>query len=530
MPNEPILPTSIRVAASPGETTNQDFVVQARLPSGSLIATVIGDGTVFRLREFVAYKMVRERLSDEEFMELPPNLRNEAHRWSVTFDEVARAGSGTPLSVSPELHVHGIIDFFAPAAAAPGTYTATLVVDGLQPSRVEIPLLFAVGGIGVEFLVNPIVAYQNSWMPLPVRVTLPGAPDTDLTLAVTHGYAEVPPTQIRVPSGGSATVTLQLLVLDNAPLGPLSTLLTVTGHTSQGNYVPFVVMVRPPVHPPELDHSHAIQRIHQHYLNSGGRTGPLGYPTSEVLFAGNTATRRYRGGTVKATMGDGPLGVITQGLVTQQARITFVGFKCISESNELSAHDEPYFVITVDNADGLPKTQKFGPYENIDAGTEVGIGATLIQDFSPNPMSVRVQAYENDSGDPDQTARNIQDKMVEMAQAAQSVAAQSGADAADGPGVGPSAAAGGVAGFLAGPLGALLASGVVSLLGLGDDWIGQSLVLVFAYPDEAHTPDRIDRFQGQEYNKVVDIDGGDEGHHQLYFWIEVREQDPPHRI
>src|SRR5262249_23107494 len=132
-------------------------------------------------------------------------------------------------------------------------------------------------------------------------------------------------------------------------------------------------------------------------------------------------------------------------------------------TDELSSSDEPYFLITLDNTTGVPTTRKFGPFENTDTGTERGVGEFLATALSPTPLAIRWSAYENDEGDPDEPARNLQAKMVELAQQAQSAAAASGADAADGPGIGPTAAAG-AAGLLAGPLGSLLAVGIVQAL------------------------------------------------------------------
>jgi hypothetical protein len=268
-------------------------------------------------------------------------------------------------------------------------------------------------------------------------------------------------------------------------------------------------------------------RIHEDYLRTGGHTGPLGFPTSSVQFAGTTAIRNYRGGEVHATANqDGPLGVVTQALKRRHTSIRFLGFRCLALSNELSANDEPYFVIAVDNGNGVPLTKKFGPFENVDQGTEIGVGELLVSDVSPDPLAIRVMAYENDEGDPDETAREIQEKMVEIAQATQAaLGATDAASAADGPGLGPSAAAGAV-GIVAGPLGSLLAVGIVAAFGLGDDFIGQGVSLAFIRPENVGTPPEIGKFQGNSFNAQVDVAGDGEGHHQLFFDIHVFETDP----
>ncbi|MDB5312774.1 MAG: hypothetical protein JWO38_6976 [Gemmataceae bacterium] len=349
MSNEAVLPSSIRIAARPGEIINQDFVVQAPLPNGSLTATVLGDNSIFRLREFIAIRMVRERLSDEEWMQLPPALRDEAHRWSVTFEEVARADSGTPLPVSPGLHVTGIIDFFPPAGAAPNSYRATLAVDGLRSSRVEVPLLFVVGDIKVEFPAGPIVIHQNHWTPIPVRITLTGAPDTDLTLAVTHGYLEAPSTPVRVLSGYSANATLNMRV-DGAPIGPLASNLTITGHSQKLNFVQFTAEVKPPLPPPLTREarlglaSTEIRAFHEAALGILVVGSPVG-PTREV--ANGAYEQRYEFGSILKPL-NGPPVYATRYVVT----IDIAAIKCFG-TDDPSGTDEPYIVVAVYGIDPL---------------------------------------------------------------------------------------------------------------------------------------------------------------------------------
>ncbi len=528
MPIDPILPPQIRISAAPGETITQDFVVQSRLPRGALIATVEGDASIIRLREFVAYRKVRYRVPDDEFVLLPPHLQDEAHRWEIRFEVASRAGDGEPLSVSPGDHVTGILEFIAPSGVAPNHYRATLIVSGGRRAPVEVPVLFVVGEIRIESA-RPIELHQNLWTPVQFNIALTGAPETDITIAVTGGYLDAPATRVRVPAGRSATATLAMHVSDNVPLGPLASMLTITGHSQKLNFVPITVQVKRPLPPPPtLDRPAAVQKIHQEYMRSGGAAGRLGFPTTKVQFNDNTATRFYRGGRIEARLADGPIGVVTQAITTHKAVVTLLGIRCIKESDhdQLSDTDEPYFVVGIDNARGEPIVQKLGPFENTETGTEIGSGAMIIIDnLSPNPLSIRVAAFEKDEGDPDETARKLQEKMVELARAAQSIAGASGAEAADGPGVGPTATAGAV-GALAGPLGSLLAVGIVQLLGLGDDYIGQDSQVLYAKPElVGQDPPRLGSYRGQDYNVMLDIDGRGEGHYQLFFAVDGRTID-----
>ncbi len=526
MSKELVLPPNIRIAAKPGESVQQSFVVPS-LPSGNLTAHVIGDSSVFRLNELIAYEMVRYRLSDDEFEQLPPSLQDEDHRFYVVFEEVARAGAGTPLPVWPGLHVEGIISFYPPVWAPPSSFSATLAIDGLRPTRVEIPLLLVVGDIKVEFPSGPVVIHQNQWTPIPVRITLPGAPDTDLTLAVTHGYLNVPPTRVRVPTGRSVVATLNMHVTDNAPVGSLATSFTITGHSQKWNFVPFTAQIKPPLPPPPtFDQPLVIRKIHGEYLRAGGPAGRLGYPTSKVQFNGDTAVRFYRGGRVEAKLSDAKIGVVTQAYVTHKAVVTLLGFKCVRESSRDggSDQDEPYFVVSIDNGRGSPIVQKFGPFPKTNENTVSGSGALMIIDnLTPNPMSILVAAYEYDHGDPDETAKKLQEKLVELSKSGQSAAAAAMADAADGPGIGPTAVAGAIGAVFAGPWGALLTGAIVEVFGLGDDFIGQGSQTLFARPElVGKEPDKLGSFMGQDYNVIIDIDGGEEGHYQLYFDVDGR--------
>lgn len=268
------------------------------------------------------------------------------------------------------------------------------------------------------------------------------------------------------------------------------------------------------------------QLIHEHYLAQGGRLGPLGFPVTEVRVSGPTATRDYRGGTIHV-LDNGT----TQGFSTREADITFVGFRCKRESAEdqLSDTDEPYFIITVDQFDGRPVTRTF-PFENIETGSQIGVGARLISRVAPNPTSIRVLAFERDEGDPEETAAELQQTLVEISNQVASVAGASGAAAASGPGVGVGAAAATGGGVLAGPIGALAAAGIVSALDLGDDHIGENVSMQFNRPEQAKTPGRLGDFQGNPFNAKIEINGGEEGEYELFFDVHVRELPEPKTV
>jgi hypothetical protein len=207
-----------------------------------------------------------------------------------------------------------------------------------------------------------------------------------------------------------------------------------------------------------------------------------------------------------------------KGRVTEQVRFTFLSFRCTKESDhdQLSSSDEPYFIIAMDQFDGDPAVEIFS-FENIVTNPEVGVGAGLLQGVPPNPTAIRVIAYERDEGDPEETAAELQETLVELSNEVSKIASASGADAASGPGVGFGAAASTVAGIVAGPIGAAVAAGVVSVLDLRDGFIGQDVKMVFNRPEETETPRVLDKFRGNPFNAKIELNNVTEGSYEFFF-------------
>jgi len=163
----------------------------------------------------------------------------------------------------------------------------------------------------------------------------------------------------------------------------------------------------------------------------------------------------------------------------------------------------------------------FGPFENVDNGTEIGVGSIVLANVAPNPTAILAVAFENDEGDPDQTLGKIREKAAQGVQQLQSVIASSAASSPDGPGISPAEAASSVAGMITGPFKELLPAGVVSLLGLDDDYIGQDVALVLQRPEEVGTKPPIGEFRGKPFNEKIEIGVGDEGSYALFFDVFV---------
>lgn len=239
-----VSPTTIRRAAIPGETAIQNFTVNL-VPNGTIVATLDGGSPFIRFQAITASEQVRVRLTDEEFALLPAALQNEAHRFSIESEVVGRAQSGESLPVKPGFHVEGAIEFVAPADAAPNSVTATLIVETSTGHRIDIPIVFVIGDLQVEFLDNPVVAFRGQEVQLTVRLTQSaGAPPTDLTLDSVEPFMRVFPQIVSVPGGGSATAVVSLFTDAVTPLGPRSTNLRVDGFSGLATNFPFDVTVK----------------------------------------------------------------------------------------------------------------------------------------------------------------------------------------------------------------------------------------------------------------------------------------------
>jgi hypothetical protein len=390
-----------------------------------------------------------------------------------------------------------------------------------------MPVTFITAGVRLEFLQNPVVARRGQSVSTPVRVSLPGAPATDLIVEISHGFAEIPPTPIHVPAGGSATTNLTVRTAPQTPIGNLTSTVWIKGHSQNLHTQPVNIQVLQPLQTPQVDKQKVIDRIHEAYQNMGGPAGPLGMPTSEVKHSGNTAKRSYRGGEIRALVeaiadlqGEAQTRVQTQAFAIPGLRITFIGFRCTLHSTGLG-DDEPYFIISISNGDNQTRVEKFGPFENVENGTEIGIGSTLLAGGAPNPTAILAVAYENDEGDPNRTANNIRQKAAQGVQQVQSTIASSAASSADGPGISDAAAASVVAGIIIGPFRDILPASVVSLLGLDDDYVGQDVALALQRPEEVRTKPPLGTFRGKPFNERIEINGVGEGRYELFFDLFV---------
>jgi hypothetical protein len=179
--------------------------------------------------------------------------------------------------------------------------------------------------------------------------------------------------------------------------------------------------------------------------------------------------------------------------------------------------------VSVDTKMGDPSTRTF-KYEEIEENQDTGDSFTITLQATPDPLSITVVAFENDLGDPDETAKEVQAQLVKLSKEAAAVA---GAieGSADGPAAGAIGTAGGA---LGGAWGAVLALLVVEIFGLGDDYVAQNATKLFLDGTMPTTPPNLGTFLDSPYNAKVRVENKDgEGKYELYFHVLVRDNPVP---
>jgi hypothetical protein len=261
-------------------------------------------------------------------------------------------------------------------------------------------------------------------------------------------------------------------------------------------------------------------KIRELYLNSGAHRGLLGFPLSNVEFDSQKAEQRFAGGKIEF------LDVTPKGVATTSVRVRFVGFHCNRESDhdQLSDTDEPYFIIGVAGSN-RSNTMRFGPYENVETGTDRFEAAMLADPTSASPIVIvppiviGVVAIENDSGTPEEAEEKVRNviKAIEekFDQAAATVGPAFGVETG-GSHVLPEWARDILIGWVP--------EGIAAVFGLGDDHIGSVPFVMFDFNpglEKWTTPPRIGLHGQNPYNTEILVDGGSEGSYTLRFQVEI---------
>ncbi|MEV0032154.1 hypothetical protein [Nocardia sp. NPDC050793] len=274
------------------------------------------------------------------------------------------------------------------------------------------------------------------------------------------------------------------------------------------------VMRRTAVPLPSVAKQLQIASIGSFYLRSGGVTGSLGLPLKNVQFAGDgSGNRHFAGGRVQFLRNS------PRKIEQINVRVRFVGFHTHGESNELSASDEPYFIIGVAATNGS-KTVRFGPYENVDKDEDRS-EATLVCDVSDGltpPIVLAVIGMENDEGDPEEAEKKVRDIMNSVVSKVEEAAGAIGAFSGE---------------HFVIPEGwrdVLIgwgAEAVAAILGLGDDLIDKAHRVLFDFDpelDEWKKLPKLGDHLGNPFNVTLRVKQENEGDHTLFFNVDLFRQ------
>jgi hypothetical protein len=231
-----ITPLAIRRIAEPGQTITQQFTMQD-VSSGMVSATIEGD-PIFRIRQIFGTRLGEpEQLSDEELDQLPRHVREDLEKNGFRPTIEFTSGPGQPLAVDMGNNVRGVIECAIPAEQPAGTLQANVNVIHSGVGTVTIPFTLSIGGAVVEPLVRPVVARRGQAVKFPVQINLPpGTPAVDVRLEYNHEHVRIETQVVHVEAGGSATVQLNLVTDQDAPLITLPSQAMFIGGVGTGGF------------------------------------------------------------------------------------------------------------------------------------------------------------------------------------------------------------------------------------------------------------------------------------------------------
>jgi hypothetical protein len=218
--------------------------------------------------------------------------------------------------------------------------------------------------------------------------------------------------------------------------------------------------------------------------------------------------------------------------------VEYVGIRC-DEPNEQgfgSDGDEPYVIFTVvslnpsyTGEDELVAVHKIGPLSGVREGDVIGDTQSMSEGIvAGTGLKIKIGVYESDEGDSDDVREEIEAKIKEYAgKAVSALTAAYGAGDAE---------ATNLAGSELVTWGArILSLGIVELLGLGDDPIGENaadipLSKIREYDNDAGFQASLTRTtEGLLYNYKLPV-SSDEGEYSVYFRVRSRKIGPIEKL
>ncbi|MBK9941004.1 MAG: hypothetical protein IPP13_05200 [Kouleothrix sp.] len=257
-----------------------------------------------------------------------------------------------------------------------------------------------------------------------------------------------------------------------------------------------------------------IAAIRSLYRQAGAYRSGLGFPLSEVRFLNNAGEQRFAGGHIQF------LDLAPKAMQTTAIRVRYVGFHCSQESahDQVSAHDEPYFIIGIAGSNGS-NTIRVGPYEEVDSGTDRFEAILLADPFEglgiTPPIVLAAVGLEHDYGTPEEAEAKVRDAIKAMEQKLEQALAAFLGTPVDNH-VLPEWARDILIGWAP--------EAAAAILGLGDDQIGKVAKVLFDFDpglDKWHAPEVIGQHGENDYNERIPMNGGNEGEYELRFLVDI---------
>lgn len=178
-----------------------------------------------------SYQSIRRAYTEEEILELPPfppSVRQNA-RIRGYLEDVETASSDGSGQISVGANQRLIVMIRLTTDLPNGEASARLVIAGSGIGSVTVPLYTLIGDLSVELPSGAVQVRQGETMALPARARSLAGPATQLRLALTdHNHWSVPLHVQPLSSGATASFSLQVQAVADAPLGTWPASLSIT--------------------------------------------------------------------------------------------------------------------------------------------------------------------------------------------------------------------------------------------------------------------------------------------------------------
>jgi len=247
------VPDRIRVAVVPGQTVVRDVTVHRAPVQAQVVAVLDSMSPFVRVSGLVASRYERREFTEEEILELPPALREQARHtgYEVTI-VVGRAEAGQQLVVPAGGLLQVSVAFSPPPSVAPGDFidlSGSLIIESNNWRRIVVPISPVAGAIGLELSTERVEIEQGEQSngPMLSLRSFSGPPtEVQLTLGIPGDPWTLTPTRVPLASRGTAAVQLRVAAAANAPTGEQRADLRATWFDGLGDLtIPLTLSVRP---------------------------------------------------------------------------------------------------------------------------------------------------------------------------------------------------------------------------------------------------------------------------------------------